>query len=226
MAAALAAALTDHRLLLITSLCIRYYSNGLLMARQKPMSTNLNPRMMDAVLLKKYEYISKERTPDTVVTAARKQIRDLFYTKDSPDFKFETYCIGHIEANADLRRYQVEVDGPSQIIDFITGIKAPELQFIKPSILNDPECKDNLNKAAEKFKTNMVTSLKYNPAKMNDKKNTRYIGASDTNFHQGHCHNSGRGSNRGRGQYGGRGRDHDYSYYNHNQGRGCGGHGG
>jgi hypothetical protein len=37
-----------------------------------------------------------------VITAARKQLRNLFFTKDSPEFKFETYCIGHNEANADL----------------------------------------------------------------------------------------------------------------------------
>jgi hypothetical protein len=84
----------------------------------------------------------------------------LFYHKDSPTFKFDNYCHRHLTDNNDLNRLKVPL-----VIGFISSIRASEFQLIKPSILNDLKCNEDLQKAITKFKTQIITICKYDPNK-------------------------------------------------------------
>eukprot|EP00934_Nitzschia_sp_Nitz4_P002319 Nitzschia sp. Nitz4//scaffold471_size5685//193//5616//NITZ4_009210-RA/size5685-processed-gene-0.1-mRNA-1//1//CDS//3329552692//2319//frame0 len=152
------------------------------------------------------------------VQKARNDIMTSHYTQDTVNFSFQDYCTRILRANNELDRYNANVDGRSQVTDFLKGIKtdnrtSPIITSIKTNIASDSTLSGDLRKAIEKFKETM-TKLGINPS---NTKNARRVGASSRNPGGGRGRGRGRNDSRyhpqGRGHGGGRG----------NGGRGRGG---
>eukprot|EP00934_Nitzschia_sp_Nitz4_P001469 Nitzschia sp. Nitz4//scaffold498_size9664//494//4337//NITZ4_009088-RA/size9664-snap-gene-0.10-mRNA-1//-1//CDS//3329553087//1469//frame0 len=132
------------------------------------------------------------------VQKARNDISSAHFSQDSVNFSFQDYCTRILRANNELDRYNANVDGRSQVTDFLKGIKiaqttSPIFASIKTNIASDPNLSADLRKAIERFKETM-TKLGLNPG---GSKVARKAGGT-------YRHNPGRGGRgRGRGHRGG-----------------------
>ena len=91
---------------------------------------------------------------------ARSTIANTSWIKDTKNFKFENYCQRIQSANRDLDRLQANVDGRSQVISFLQGIKADHntnthLMAVKTQILSHTIWSDKLDDAIIHFKDMM-----------------------------------------------------------------------
>ncbi len=84
----------------------------------------------------------------------------LKYEKDSHNFTFDDYCTKTITYNNDLTRHAANVDGRSQVFNFLNGISRTDMQPIKLSIMRDAKCKNDLYKSVSEYKDVYQTLLK------------------------------------------------------------------
>ena len=138
-------------------------------------------------LIKIYEGVDAR---STIIGNAREAIRTAHWSRDTQNFNLDDYCNKHICANNDLNRYQSNVDGASQVNQFLRGIKADaninsHLLGLKSSIVLQNDTRDDLNKAIISFKQ-AVKVLGHSTKQGNDR---RQIGAQTR----------GRGYGRGQG---------------------------
>jgi hypothetical protein len=159
----------------------------------------------------------------TAITA-RQKIEKAFYLKDGPNFNFDTYCKRHSKPNQVLKYYKVLLDVASQVTSFLNGIKTPEFQIVKPSIINDPICSTDLMKAIAKFKTQIITICRDDRNRALEKKPVYSIGSTESGHDQGqkfsNYNQQGQG---GQGGYCGAGRRHGNGRRGYNSGQGYNG---
>eukprot|EP00590_Aulacoseira_subarctica_P011644 CAMPEP_0172424146 /NCGR_PEP_ID=MMETSP1064-20121228/21716_1 /TAXON_ID=202472 /ORGANISM="Aulacoseira subarctica , Strain CCAP 1002/5" /LENGTH=1711 /DNA_ID=CAMNT_0013165931 /DNA_START=811 /DNA_END=5943 /DNA_ORIENTATION=- len=157
------------------------------------------------------------------ITSARNDIRTTTWERNSKNWTFDQYCLKHIQAHNILKRYEVPMDEPTKVREFIRGIHNASLQSVKISILNNEDTKKDLNKAITVFKDTVTTLDLVIFDKTTD---DRKIGATQSYPRVGH---RGGNSFRGGGGRGGRGHNHNHQrrpheYRGGHQGRGGGGY--
>ena len=106
----------------------------------------------------------------TAIAQARQIIQSAHYHKDTQNFTFDDYCNKHIAANNELDRRNVSLDGPSQVIAFLHGIKNQDFKAIKPNIISSIETNADLSKAISTFKKQIQQVFNYPRGMSNDKK--------------------------------------------------------
>ena len=77
---------------------------------------------------------------NATILKARNTIANTSWIKDTANFRFENYCNKIKSANRNLDRLHANMDGRSQVISFLKGIKAdnninPHLMAFKTQIL-------------------------------------------------------------------------------------------
>jgi hypothetical protein len=149
-----------------------------------------------------------EDAKQAMIAKARYSIDHAHYEGDTAGFTFHTYCTKHLAAQNDLKRRGVAMNGQSQVLKFIQGIKREQFLVIKPTIFGSPEANSNLLAATTLFKTELGKIFNY-PYGQKQNQNTRKIGSmrghGGRNYHRG---GRGRFDNFGGGRgraYGGRG---------------------
>jgi hypothetical protein len=88
------------------------------------------------------------------------EIADARWERNTRDKTFDLYCNTHTKANNELNRYKANVDGRTQVDNFLKGIRAdsrvnPHFLSIKAIIVNDPITNSDLVKAVQVFKDTM-----------------------------------------------------------------------
>jgi hypothetical protein len=106
------------------------------------------------------------------------------------NFTFEDYCTKHIEANDELRRYQVETPGELQVSKFLRSIIGDQYKTAKLFVMDDVNNHNDLIRTIAAMKTKMQELGDLTRSRST---NDRCIGSLNTN---------GRGRG-GRGFYGG-----------------------
>jgi hypothetical protein len=116
-------------------------------------------------------------------------------------------------AHNELIRLKVPVDGPSQVIGFLQGIKREDFQGMKAGIMTNPATSSDLGAAIKAMKKqvkvffpNINTSGRVYNERGNDQRQINATGrhggrqSSQNQYNRGR--NSGRGGGRGPGQRG------------------------
>ena len=96
---------------------------------------------------------------------ARNDIANAHYSYDTTNFTFDDYCTKHLAAYNELERRGVAIDGPSQVIAFLQGIKRDQFQNIKPGIINSDRTRDNLVNAVTELKKQLGMIYNYDSQK-------------------------------------------------------------
>jgi hypothetical protein len=163
----------------------------------------------------------------TAINTAQSRIKSAYFEHPMRNFTFEDYCTKHIEANDELRRYQVETPGELQVSKFLRGIIGDQYKMAKLFVMDDVNNRNDLIRAIAAMKTKMQELGDLTRSRST---NDRHIGSLNTNgrgrggngfYHGGHSgHGRGRGGRQGRGSRqgghsGGRGHqsNHDDGLY-------------
>lgn len=161
---------------------------------------------------------------NAAITSARNDIRQTTWERNSKNWNFDQYCLKHIRAHNILKRYDVPMDEPTKVREFIRGIHNASLQSVKISILNNDDTKKDLNKAITTFKDTVTTlDLVIFDKTVDERK------ISATNSHARGSHRGGHtyrgGGNRGGRSHNARHRPYERSNYSRGHaGRGAGGY--
>jgi hypothetical protein len=131
------------------------------------------------------ELVSNYEGSNTIqvkILSARQTIHGSNWTHDLDNYKFEDYCKRHQKANNTMKRYGVELDGPSAVHLFLKGIQRQEYNGIKNYIIGSADTKADLQRAIEGFKEQMVSVFGYPKDQSKRNKDFRKIGGmSNTN---------------------------------------------
>jgi hypothetical protein len=100
---------------------------------------------------------------------------------------FDDYCNKIQKANNELDRYNANVDGRTQVLNFLKGIRAdgrvnPHLLSIKTTVLTSPDTMENLDKAIIMFKDTMRSIT----GSSSDREQRQISAAQHGNFYGGH----------------------------------------
>jgi hypothetical protein len=95
-------------------------------------------------------------TTQTAIAEARNSLKVAKYTGDKDNFKFNDYCMKIETAQNELTRLKVPVDGPSQVIGFIQGIKREDFQGMKAGIMSNPDTASDLGAAIKAMKKHEI----------------------------------------------------------------------
>jgi hypothetical protein len=144
------------------SLCYRYYGNGKPAKGQKHMWINQTMFKMHG---QRYSAHIKEQIDarGANIQKARQDIEDARWVSNNPRVPggmFDDFCNKIQKANNELHRYNANVDGRTQVLDFLKGIRDdgrvnPHLLAIKTTVLTSPETMADLDKAVIMFKDTM-----------------------------------------------------------------------
>jgi hypothetical protein len=162
-----------------------------------------------------------------LANTAQSRIKSAYFECPTRNFTFEDYCTKHIEANNELRCYQVETPGELQVSKFLRGIIGDQYKMAKLFVMDDVNNCNDLIRAIAAMKTKMQELGDLTRSRST---NDRRIGSLNMNgrgrgghsFYcggrsghgRGHGGRQGRGSRQGRcsGGWGHQG-DHDDSLY-------------
>lgn len=78
-------------------------------------------------------YEGRDAINQRIVTA-REKINSLHWSRDTPNFTFETYCTRSLEYNNTLQRHTAAYDIMSQINNFMKGIKTDQRGSLGPAL--------------------------------------------------------------------------------------------
>jgi hypothetical protein len=73
----------------------------------------------------------------TAINTAQSRIESDYFERPTRNFAFEDYCMKHIKANDELRRYQVETPGELQVSKFLRGIIGDQYKTAKLFVMDD-----------------------------------------------------------------------------------------
>jgi hypothetical protein len=104
-----------------------------------------------------------EDARNAAITAARNDIREATWEKNTRNWTFDMYCLKHVKAHNTLRKYGIIIEGETKVRDFIRGIHNQSLASIKANILLTDRTKNDLDQAIIAFKDNI--SVLRNPTK-------------------------------------------------------------
>ena len=141
------------------------------------------------------------------IVTAREKINGLHWSRDTPNFTFETYCTRTLEYNNTLQRHGASYDVMSQINNFVKGIKTdqkgslgPALATIKTTVISQGHT--TLLAAIQSFKS-LAQAMQL---KLGQYRHQRQIGGQHrTGSRHGGGGRGGRGRGRGRNRDNGRG---------------------
>jgi hypothetical protein len=74
------------------------------------------------------------------------------YTGVKDNSKFDDYCTNILTAHNEFKRLNVPVDGPSQVIEFLQGIKQDDFQGMKAGIMSKLATAGDLGAASKAIK--------------------------------------------------------------------------
>ena len=129
------------------------------------------------------------------ITSARNNIQTSTWELNFKNRTFDQYCLLHVHAHNILKRYDVPMDEPTKVREFIRGIHNTSLQLSKLIYYWIKKTKSDLNKAITVFK-NTVNALEL--VVFDKQSEDRKIGAASAN---------NRGNYRGGSQYRGGGQN-------------------
>jgi hypothetical protein len=89
------------------------------------------------------------------INTAQSRIESAYFERPTRNFTFEDYCTKHIEANNELRRYQVETPGELQVSKFLRGIIGDQYKMAKLFVMDDVNNRNDLIRAIAAMKTKM-----------------------------------------------------------------------
>jgi hypothetical protein len=89
---------------------------------------------------------------NSCIQAAEEMLDSAYWDRDRQNFVLDDYCNRHIRANLELEDLNAGRDGASQVRRFLQGIKSDLMRGLKFTILNDPECKTDLQMAVIRVK--------------------------------------------------------------------------
>jgi hypothetical protein len=140
------------------------------------------------------------------VEDAYRTLKNLFYEGERRGFNFEKFIEKHMECYLELSRHNEPVNESKKVRDFLSRIKASELQAAVQQVRATPELAASLT-AASNFINLSVVPLKQNPRNVGgvtaNEQNKTKTTQQQTSGGRGNNDKGGRG--RGKGWRGGRG---------------------
>eukprot|EP00590_Aulacoseira_subarctica_P001982 CAMPEP_0172434476 /NCGR_PEP_ID=MMETSP1064-20121228/70650_1 /TAXON_ID=202472 /ORGANISM="Aulacoseira subarctica , Strain CCAP 1002/5" /LENGTH=399 /DNA_ID=CAMNT_0013182703 /DNA_START=1909 /DNA_END=3109 /DNA_ORIENTATION=- len=137
-----------------------------------------------------------EDAKNAAITAARNDIREATWEKNTRNWTFDMYCLKHVKAHNTLRKYGIIIEGETKVRDFIRGIHNQSLASIKANILLTDRTKNDLDQAIIAFKdTISVLQLTNASKEPNEDRRIGSVQRDGRGITRGGNRNQGRGQN-------------------------------